>query len=379
MAYSKSNGVIADWFQNRYEDIDGGLIEVRVMTDGKVVHREWCSTPQAIEKIVEAYPKESVFYGLAPRKKRGAGKKPDVTCVPFLWADVDVNKLGWDMTKAMHAIHGLPDNLRPTAMVHSGGGLHLYWQLDKPWKLLGSADTVIWQACVAAVEGLNKKLAGLVHGDTVFDITRVLRVPGSFNPKKGTKKRVEVIYDYRWHKHDFKTLEKFATDAKQTLMEDQFVAMKDVPKASDAKLSYEEAFMQALGVGNKAARRIRLDALEDRARYGGTGFPYIGIDEFITRAVSMLHIDHEDNDETVIDLVFDRVENIMQRADPAEWSTWDHEAEKAKIRTNLERYKPKWLLTKARMKAEAKAQAKKARAEAASSKTSSKGSSTPSS
>lgn len=359
----KDEGVISDWFQNRYADIDAGLIELRVMDETGVIHREWCSTPQAIEKVVAKFPKNSVYYGLSPRSKKGKGKKPDIVCVPFLWADVDVNKRGWDMGKTVQAIHSLPVELRPTAMIHSGGGLHLYWQLQTPLTL-NSGDPE-WHEAVEMIETLNKRLAGLVGGDAVQDITRVLRVPGSLNPKRGVKKKVEVYYDYRWRKHTPLSLDAALRKAPVTLLEDTFVAMKDVPPPPGSKLTYEEAFFQALNVGNKAARRIKLDELEDRTRFGGTGFPYIGIDDFITRAVSMLHIDHENEDDIVCALVFERLERVMLRTDPSEWASWDKEAEREKIMTNLQRYKPKWALTKARLKAEAKALAKAKKNDAA--------------
>ena len=61
----------------------------------------------------------------------------------------------------------------PTLMVDSGGGLQLWWQL--------AAIMPATAANVALVEGIGRTLAKNYSGDSVFDIARIMRVPGTIN------------------------------------------------------------------------------------------------------------------------------------------------------------------------------------------------------
>ena len=61
----------------------------------------------------------------------------------------------------------------PTLMVDSGGGLQLWWQL--------AAIMPATTEDVALVEGIGRTLAKNYGGDSVFDIARIMRVPGTIN------------------------------------------------------------------------------------------------------------------------------------------------------------------------------------------------------
>ncbi len=130
-----------------------------------------------------------------------ASKEPDqrfirgfaVTAIsmPAVWVDIDC--MG-----GKHASNDLPTQeearaflndmcLPPSAIVHSGGGLHAYWFLDSPIEIIGvesrdSASTLItgFQAWV--------RRHFLEHGwtlDSTADLARVLRLPGTLNHKSG--------------------------------------------------------------------------------------------------------------------------------------------------------------------------------------------------
>ena len=63
--------------------------------------------------------------------------------------------------------------LRPTLVVCSGRGIHAYWRLDT-------------EVDGAAVESLNRRLAAHLGGDLACtDRGRIMRLPGSFNGKRG--------------------------------------------------------------------------------------------------------------------------------------------------------------------------------------------------
>jgi hypothetical protein len=121
-----------------------------------------------------------------PRNNKGRGRAADVTRLAALWADLDIKPGACSTLEAAHAI---VDDLsvilgtRPSAVVGSGHGLHAYWPIndghigdaDRPpvWALLKR-----WGRLVAVVA---ERRGGKV--DSVFDLARMLRIPGSLNNK----------------------------------------------------------------------------------------------------------------------------------------------------------------------------------------------------
>ena len=93
----------------------------------------------------------SVYFGVAKRRREGGGKQ-DVLGVTALWADIDTVNLGWDTDKCAKILHDAPREVSPSALIHSGGGLHAYWFLKSP--LMAPAQTKL-------IETANAKLARL--------------------------------------------------------------------------------------------------------------------------------------------------------------------------------------------------------------------------
>ena len=99
-----------------------------------------------------------VYFGVTPRKDR-RGTKDAVRGAWTIWADVD---------------HDLPDHalaLPPSYIVRSGTGYHVYWRLES---LATDPDLL--------GEGLQAAQA-ITAGDNVSDLTRLLRIPGTWNVK----------------------------------------------------------------------------------------------------------------------------------------------------------------------------------------------------
>lgn len=132
------------------------------------------------------------------------GKLEDVGTLSCLWVDVDIagpghkakaGRLAEDENEAASFIIDakLPD---PTVIVHSGGGLHLYWVFSEPLNLYTAADraaaerlSVAWTKRVVDAAAARGR-----HVDALGDLPRVLRVPTSTNRKiKGDYKTVRVL------------------------------------------------------------------------------------------------------------------------------------------------------------------------------------------
>ncbi|HTY35128.1 phage/plasmid primase, P4 family [Mycobacterium sp.] len=120
------------------------------------------------------------------RRNAGRGKETDVTRLTGLWCDLDVKEGGCpslDVAKAIIANLSIILDTRPTVIVDSGHGLHPYWPISDGHITdsdIGPARALVkrWGRLVDVVaEKLN---AGV---DNVFDLSRMMRVPGTLNCK----------------------------------------------------------------------------------------------------------------------------------------------------------------------------------------------------
>jgi hypothetical protein len=138
-----------------------------------------------------------VGMALAPRIFTGRNGGParcpahETAGIGALWADIDVAEGGAhkknvfaSRAEALEFVRALP--LEPTMIVDSGYGFHLYWCFKEPWVFLSAADRM--EAEVLAIRWRDTlkergRRAGRVV-DSVGDLARVMRVPGTFNFKR---------------------------------------------------------------------------------------------------------------------------------------------------------------------------------------------------
>lgn len=143
-----------------------------------------------VVKSVEApsaadFPQYDVWYGVNPVRgpaRPGRGTADQVTGLTALYADLDVKPGGLrDFDTAWQVISVLAEMLgsRPMATTLSGHGLQPYWPLeDHP---TGTDAQVLLRRFGRLVAAVAQRYDGAV--DTVYDLARVLRVPGSVNHK----------------------------------------------------------------------------------------------------------------------------------------------------------------------------------------------------
>jgi len=122
----------------------------------------------------------------------------DVTGLVCLWADLDLAKEGSAKTyppdeasvRTILAECMLP----PTALIASGGGLQAVWRLAETWWL----DAAEREKAASLARRWSLTLAGIArtHGwalDSVHDLARVLRPPGTLNHKYGAARQVSLL------------------------------------------------------------------------------------------------------------------------------------------------------------------------------------------
>ena len=126
----------------------------------------------------------------SPRDDQHRGCGESAVAIPGVWLDIDC--LG-----GAHKAEGLPRKeqaleflgdmeLPPTLIVDSGGGLHVYWLFETPW-VLSTAEDVAQAARVTTAfeQHIQRRFRGRGWAlDSVSDLARVLRVPGTVNRKR---------------------------------------------------------------------------------------------------------------------------------------------------------------------------------------------------
>jgi hypothetical protein len=132
----------------------------------------------------------------SPKARGGADH---VSAVTTLWVDLDAGKDG-------HASKALPpttdDALTiiatlppPSWVVHTGGGVHAYWRLSRPLIIDDADSRADAEALTGGWNMLVAQLGAALgwHVDNVGDLSRVMRLPGSHNPKVEPPRPVQLV------------------------------------------------------------------------------------------------------------------------------------------------------------------------------------------
>ena len=150
-------------------------------------------------------PAGDCWYGVAaldPALSEGRGAAKDVVGVRELYADLDVKVGGLPSFAAAEAVVAELSAMLgtvPVAVVHSGHGLQPHWALERDqttdWP--DSTDSR-WTTASALFRRWGRLVAHVAekHGgavDNVYDLSRVLRVPGTVN-RKDTPVHVTVVW-----------------------------------------------------------------------------------------------------------------------------------------------------------------------------------------
>lgn len=195
--------VVLEWLDRLYGR-SPGYFTVCTFDKGRIVNTKWYATNEiarAARSIEVAAKTLDVYVSVAthvePQSGKSRGSTKTVQSVSGFWADLDVGTDGHkaatlpnpkDATEALSILDGLPE---PSAVINSGGGLQAWWFFDEPWVFTDSSEAAsasdAWQRLL--VERAEAK--GL-HVDSVGDLPRILRVPGTANHKLAAPRPVEL-------------------------------------------------------------------------------------------------------------------------------------------------------------------------------------------
>jgi hypothetical protein len=156
------------------------LIEIRAITSpagrkaGRVIRQFWSTPEELVARYVELRrinQSANLYFGVNPRHV-ASGLKSSVAVTRCVWADLD------HITRDEAAERWRPILPEPSIVVNSGAGIHLYW-------LLANDHAVGDVAARTAFEAMLKRLYRDLGADSVQDVSRILRLPGFLNLKRG--------------------------------------------------------------------------------------------------------------------------------------------------------------------------------------------------
>ena len=145
---------------------------------------------QSIDAHCRKFSDKNLFFGVATRN--GGGTKEHVVNIPAVWCDCDFK----DSSREIIAEKLKAFPFKPSIIVKSGGGVHLYWLLKEP-ALNGD---------IPEIEDINHRIAEQLGGDhNACDGARVLRVPDTLNHKYDPPRQCEVTIcdDFNYDLSDF--------------------------------------------------------------------------------------------------------------------------------------------------------------------------------
>lgn len=208
----KETKEIKEFFHTLFHETEG-FIEIRTISNIGKTRQEYYSTRQ-IEQLVNRIVEEkssylndnNVYFGVCPREKR-EGKEKNIEQVNCLWIDLDC-KSEKERLEALKRLRGF--GLAPSIIISSGNGFHAYWLLNRPYQIKTEKNRLKAKGCL-------KGLSLYLGGDMVFDLSRILRVPGTKNVKNPNNPLpVEMLEFDNKKRYEFEEFEQFRLDIEQT-------------------------------------------------------------------------------------------------------------------------------------------------------------------
>ncbi len=176
---------------------DGESISINYAEPGGQFHSLMTTPAQVQEVIDRVKDTANVWWGINAMHPgvEGRGKVADVTRWTCLHADLDVKPGGMPSFDAAGAVVTELSSMigsRPVAIVYTGNGFQPYWALDPAddgTELRGEDQRNRAVALLRRWGRLVQRVAAANGGrvDSVYDLPRVLRVPGTFNRKSEPK------------------------------------------------------------------------------------------------------------------------------------------------------------------------------------------------
>ncbi len=186
-------------------------------------------------ELAEASLTEDTYIAIstqaAPPTGNSRGSEATVVSLPGLFADIDLasekgsdKNYPRDREEALQILESFP--IKPTSLIDTGNGFHAHFDFEKPLLVHSEGDRVVIKKLSAdfqRVLGSHFKKHGR-NIDSVGDIVRLCRLPGTLNHKSDPPKPVTLVYYKPEHRLTREWLEAFLeTNRPKSLTTDQKV------------------------------------------------------------------------------------------------------------------------------------------------------------
>lgn len=207
-----------DLFKKLYQRCSD-YIELRAILNKEVRGQEFVilktdlqTIREQVDNFCEKHKDAQIYFGVATRDGNG-GKEKNVKSIPCFWVEMDYKNIPEAKIQSVIDKFGF----KPSIVTKTGGGIHLYFLLDKPVDLNRCEDVVKVNDWIRLE--LNK--LGGCKFDKISDIPRILRLPGTVNHKYDHKPVCEVveINDNVYKLDDF--LKRISTQGTKSTMKDE--------------------------------------------------------------------------------------------------------------------------------------------------------------
>ena len=142
----------------------------------------------------------NVWYEINSSTAKGRSKAEDISYLNAVWIDIDFKETGIQSEENAHELIDLISDLvgvGPTAVVYSGHGLQPYWAIDPEEDFTQEAASSLLTRWGSFVRWVASSQGGSL--DSVFDLPRIFRAPGSINYKDVDNPiRVRVDFPDSW-------------------------------------------------------------------------------------------------------------------------------------------------------------------------------------
>lgn len=163
------------------------------------------------DTVVEALTelKNNVWYEINPSTATGRARAEDITRLSAVWIDIDYKETGIQSEENASQLVDLLSDLigvQPSAIVYSGHGLQPYWSIDPEEEYTQEQAAGLLNRWGAFVRWLAASQGGSL--DSVFDLPRIFRAPGSINFKDASNPiQVRVDFPSHWRPLAFEELD----------------------------------------------------------------------------------------------------------------------------------------------------------------------------
>lgn len=173
--------------------------------------------------IAAAGPQNIYFSpGICATAKNDKLAEPDIAGIPALWADVDIFHPAHakkNLPKSVQEAYTLiPECLPPSIIVHSGHGLQFWWLLKEVWNFDTPEEKDRAKDILTRLQGYIRQRAQANgwHLDSVQDLCRVMRLPGTVNIKIPNEPVWAQVIEYNDSRYDPAELDELLPALEQT-------------------------------------------------------------------------------------------------------------------------------------------------------------------